>query len=88
MPGSTISSSDGSFVPYAGTSAAKTMSGPGVRGSYDWVIGAGDINGDRIPDLIVREVGTGDLYLLPGTGSGLGPRRFVASGFGNYDLGG
>ena len=87
-PGSTIASSDGSFVPYAGTDAAAALSGSGVSGTYDWVIGAGDVDGDRIPDLIVREKTTGVLWLLPGTGDGFGPRRYVASGFANYDLGG
>jgi len=86
--GSTIASSDGSFVPYVGTDAGTAMSRTGVAGSYDWVIGPGDVDGDRVPDLIVREKASGVLWLLPGTGTGFGQRRFIASGFENYDLGG
>ncbi|MCW2758929.1 MAG: N-acetylmuramoyl-L-alanine amidase, family 2, partial [Nocardioidaceae bacterium] len=79
--GTGLASSDGSFVPYLGAGASLA--------GYDWVIGPGDVDGDGIADLLVRETSTGSLYLLPGTGSGgLGTRRFVAAGFANYDLGG
>ena len=65
--------------PRSAASAART---------YDWVVGPGDVDGDKVPDLIVREKATGYLWLIPGTGSGFGTRRFVAAGFGDYDLGG
>ena len=52
------------------------------------VIVSKDSDGDKIPDLLAREKATGYLWLIPGTGSGFGTRRFVAAGFGNYDLGG
>jgi hypothetical protein len=54
---------------------------------YDWVLGLGDVNGDR-PDLVVREKATGYLWLLPGTATGFGARRFLAEGFAGYDLAG
>jgi hypothetical protein len=55
--------------------------------AYDWVLGVGDVDGYR-PDLVVRERATGYLWLLPGTATGFGPRRFLADGFAGYDLAG
>jgi hypothetical protein len=56
--------------------------------AYDWVLGLGDVNGGRRPDLVVREKATGYLWLLPGTSTGFGARRFLAEGFAGYDLAG
>ena len=55
---------------------------------YDWVVGVSDVQLNGHSDLIVREKATGDLWLLPGTESGFGSRRFLASGMGGYDLAG
>jgi hypothetical protein len=85
-----VVSSDGSFVPYAGTgtaAAAVAASGAPVQ-AYDWFIGAGDVNGDGRPDLLARQRADGTLWLLPGTADGLGPRQYVAGGLGKYRLGG
>ncbi len=72
-------SSDGSFVPY-------TLTG-GDPGSYDWMIGPGDVDGDGRADMIARDrVGT--LWLIPGTEKAYGPRRLIGTGFGGYRLGG
>ncbi len=49
-------------------------------GRYDWVVGAGR------GDLIVRERGTGDLFLLERTATGFAPRHFLGEGFGAYNL--
>jgi hypothetical protein len=47
----------------------------------------GDFDGDRIPDLLARERGTGVLWLYRGTGTGgWRPRIQVGSGWGGLDL--
>ena len=55
---------------------------------YDWVIGISDAQLTGHPDLVVREKATGDLWLLPGTPTGFGTRRYLAGGMGGYDLAG
>ena len=55
---------------------------------YDWVIGVSDVQLHGHADLVVREKATGDLWLLPGTATGFGARRYLASGTGGYDLAG
>ena len=81
LPGSAFISSDGSFVPFGGTSGAGDLTG------YDWVIGPGDVDGDGVADLVVHS-SQGVLYLLPGTSTGYLARRFIASGYASYSLGG
>ncbi len=80
MPGSTFVSPDGSFVPFVGA-AGSTVSG------YAWTVGPGDVDGDGRPDLVARDA-AGVVWLLPGTTSGVGARRYLAGGYGSYDLGG
>ncbi len=80
LPGSAFLSPDGAFVPYAGTNG-------GALAGYDWVIGPGDVDGDGVADLVVRDAG-GTLWLLPGTSQGYLERRFLASGYAGYSLGG
>jgi len=54
----------------------------------NWLLGPGDLDGDRRADLVSRD-GRGRLWLLPGTPSGgVGPRRLVATGFERFDLAG
>jgi len=90
FPASIAPSSDGSFVPLGGSTAARTIaSASGADMSqYDWVIGAGDVNGDGHPDLLVRQRTSGTLWLIPGRTNGVGARVLVAPGFKSYRLGG
>jgi hypothetical protein len=45
------------------------------------IIRIGDLDGDGHEDVLARETATGALWLHPGTGTGLGPRRQVGSGW-------
>jgi hypothetical protein len=56
-------------------------------------VGVGDVTGDRTDDLLGRTPG-GDVWLLPGIAptldhpaGALGPRQYVASGWGGFRLG-
>ena len=49
------------------------------------VMGAGDVTGDGRPDIIGRS-SKGQLWMLPGTTSGFGARRYLGAGFAGYDL--
>ena len=72
--------SDGSFVP-------SLASGAGRLKGYDWVLGPGDLDGDDRNDLVGRD-SAGMLWLLPGTSTGHGARRYLGSGFGGYTAAG
>ncbi|MET0838378.1 MAG: FG-GAP-like repeat-containing protein [Marmoricola sp.] len=80
VAGSRFTSSDGSFVPYVGTTGRNPA-------GYDWVIGPGDVNGDGRSDLVTRD-GAGSLWLLPGTSTAYAEPRLLGTGFGGYRLGG
>ncbi|GAA4696113.1 FG-GAP-like repeat-containing protein [Nocardioides conyzicola] len=54
---------------------------------YNWVIGISDIGITGHADLVVRR-SNGYLYLIPGSATGFGKPRFLASGMGVYDLAG
>ncbi|HEY8281608.1 MAG TPA: GH25 family lysozyme [Leifsonia sp.] len=66
---------DGSLWFSAGTGASGGGAGyaPAVQigsgwGSFDQIVGAGDVNGDGKPDLLARKM-DGTLWLYPGTGA-------------------
>nr|MDQ4008649.1 FG-GAP-like repeat-containing protein [Actinomycetota bacterium] len=61
---------------------------PGGRhfGDYDKILGVGDFNGDRRPDILARESQRGRLWLFAGSASGLREREYVASGMDRFDL--
>jgi hypothetical protein len=90
-PDSIVRRSNGNLALFPGngpgglTGARKVGTG---AGRYDWLIGAGDVDGNGTTDLIARAKADGRLWLLPGRGAGFGPRRFIAGGFGKYDLAG
>ena len=54
-------------------------------GDYNMTVGAGDLNGDKHPDLIARSA-DGRLWLVPGTGGALGPARLLSSSWSGFDL--
>jgi hypothetical protein len=81
----------GSLTLYPGNGPGGLTTGHKIgsrAGRYDWIIGARDVNGDGEPDLVARSRVSGKLWLLPGNGSQVEPRRLIAAGFGKYDLGG
>lgn len=82
-------SADRSFVPLVSRdvpSALRATNGESTA-SYDFYVGVGDANGDRVSDLLAREKGTGVIWLLPGkTSGGFAPRVWVAAGLAGYQL--
>ncbi len=88
-PDSLVRRSDGTLQVYPGNGPGGLLSpkrvGSGAN-PYDWLQAVGDATGDGRPDVVARERTTGKLWLLPGGSTGFGARRFVAEGFGRYDL--
>jgi hypothetical protein len=53
---------------------------------YDWLVGVSNLRGVGHPDLLARQKGTGRLYALPGSASGVGARVYLGNGLAGYDL--
>ncbi|GAA0617337.1 VCBS repeat-containing protein [Streptomyces crystallinus] len=67
----------------AGTGFASRLKVGGGWGAYDKVVGAGDLTGDGLADIVAR-TGDGKLYLYPGTGISTSPfksRVYVGPGW-------
>lgn len=82
-----------SLVMYAGNGPGGLSGSPvtltGVNlAPYDWVIGAGDVDRNGRPDLVVRRKSDGTLWLLSGRSRGFAEPKFLAEGFSGYDLAG
>jgi hypothetical protein len=72
---------DGTFA------APAPLRGGRAFGAYDAIVGAGDFNGDKHPDILAREGGSGRLWLFAGASTGLKERELVvAAGMNQYDL--
>jgi hypothetical protein len=90
-PDSILRRTDGSLMFYPGNGPGGLMNPSkigGAAGRFDWIQGVGDADGDGYPDLIARQRADGELWLLPGNGSGFGTSRYIGSGFGRFDLSG
>lgn len=70
-----------------GTSATLASSGVNLA-PYDWVIEVSDVNGDKRPDVVVRDKASKRLYLLPRTATGFGAPWYLGDGVAGYTLGG
>ncbi len=57
----------------------------GNPAAWNWILGPGDVDGDGRADVVARGTG-GKLWLLPGTPTGVGPKRLIGSGFAGYRL--
>jgi hypothetical protein len=53
---------------------------------FDWVIGVGDVGLTGAPDLVVKQLGRGKLWLLQGGPGGFAPRKVLGRGLKDYDL--
>ena len=60
--------------------ATRQQAGRGWQG-MDAVVGAGDVSGDGVPDVLARERGTGSLYLYRRTATGWGTRVRLGGGW-------
>jgi hypothetical protein len=90
----------GKLMLYAGTgtgvAAGQPVAGrqisraglPSDLSGFDWVIGVSDIRAKGRGDYIVRQRGTGDVYLYTGTSGKVTAPRYLGSGTEGFDLAG
>lgn len=88
-PDNAVRQSDGSLLLWRGNGpggllTATKLAG-GVKG-FNQLRGIGDLDGDGRADAVARLGKTGQLWLFPGTASGLGQRRLIGTGFDAYNL--
>ncbi|WP_405101681.1 glycoside hydrolase domain-containing protein [Micromonospora sp. NBC_01412] len=65
-----------------GTFGARVLLAADGWNEVDELAGGADLTGDGRPDLLAREISTGDLRLYPGAGAGLGAPLTAGSGWG------
>jgi hypothetical protein len=90
-PDSLLRRSDDKLVLYPGNGPGGLTGGTVIATigkGYDWLVGLGDVNGDRRQDVVTRETATGKLWLLPGSASALGTRTLLGTGMERFDLAG
>ena len=78
MPAASVYGPGGAFVPAGGRHGR-------ISSAWNWIVGPGDVNGDGRNDLIARDA-DGTLWLLPGTTTWVGTKRYLGSGFGGYSF--
>jgi hypothetical protein len=90
-PDSLLRRSDDKLVLFPGNGPGGLTGGTVIATigkGYDWLVGLGDVNGDRRQDVVTRETATGKLWLLPGSASALGTRTLLGTGMERFDLAG
>lgn len=70
-----------------GTVATARLKGLDLR-PYDWIVETSDLDGDRIPDLLVRDRATGTLFAVRRSSNGYYPPSFMGETLAGYDLAG
>ncbi len=80
-----VRASTGQLLLYPGTGSGTGRPGAPVQigtglGGFDLTIGAGDLDHDGLPDLVVREHGTGKMRTYYGVGGHFGDRMTWGSG--------
>lgn len=89
-PDTLVVKRDGTTTYYPGNGPGGLTSGraiPSPAAGYDWLVGAGDLDGDGRSDVVGRAKGTGQLWVLTRVQQdALGLPRFLAEGFAGYDL--
>ncbi len=75
----------GGFKPRMKAPSKAIMRLPVSTSGYDWRVGIKSMSGATNADVVVRERGTGLLYVLDGS-AGYKVRRFLGSGMDSYDL--
>jgi len=91
MPGLIARDSVGRLLLYPGAGNGRFVNPPRVIGvgwnGMDVIAFAGDLTGDRRPDLMAREASSGDLWLYPGDGvGGFLPRRALPGSWAEMDV--
>jgi N-acetylmuramoyl-L-alanine amidase/FG-GAP-like repeat len=89
-PDTVVRRRNGALIFYPGNGPGGLTTGHriGSLRGYDWLIGVGDVTGDRRADLVGRSASTGRLWLLPGRNKSFGHRRHFGGNMKRFDLAG
>jgi hypothetical protein len=80
-----VRTSSGALYVYPGRGTSlgsKVVVGANGWNTVDELNGGGDLDRDGRPDLIAREISTGNLFLYPGRDGGFAPRTLIGTGWG------